>query len=76
MNFPDEVERLKRKQKTRLKARSSKSKLDRHYDALNGLAQSGASLAQLQLWLAENRTRASRSTIHRWLKKNQIRTPS
>ena len=69
-----EIARLRAKKTMRRKAKSRKSKIDRHHSAVGALAGGGASLAEIQLYLSERRCKVARSTVDRWLKKNNLST--
>ncbi|MGL4668192.1 MAG: hypothetical protein ACRCWR_09705 [Saezia sp.] len=64
-----EVLRLKLDTKTR-RYRSRQSCLKRFEAEILALWQEGASVAEIQRWLASHRLRVVHSTISRWLKKH------
>ena len=66
-----EVRTVRRKRST-----CEKSVLSKYVAELSGLKESGASLGDLQVWLrTEKRVKVERSTILRFLNKNQSSLP-
>jgi len=65
-----ELAEIKRKRKFSKRKRYAKSRLDKFKFEILKLQRAGASLADLQFFLRQNRTKVAQSTIHRWLKKH------
>jgi len=65
-----ELEEIKRKRKISKRTRYAKSRLDNFKFEILKLQRAGASLADLQFFLRQNRTKVALSTISRWIKKH------
>jgi len=52
------------------KKRYNKSQLDKHKGELIKLKAGGATTAELQRWLRQQRIKVEWSTVHRWLSKH------
>lgn len=64
------VERLKEETKELRKPRYRRSRLDRYKAELIALKQEGASNAECQRWLRQNRIKVDHRTVGRWIEKN------
>lgn len=64
------VERLKKETKELRKPRYRRSRLDRYKAELIALKQEGASNAECQRWLRQNRIKVDHRTVGRWIEKN------
>ncbi|PSV98080.1 hypothetical protein CTM91_17020 [Photobacterium aquimaris] len=64
------VERLKKETKELRKKRYRRSRLDRYKAELIALKQEGASNAECQRWLRQNRIKVDHRTVGRWIEKN------
>lgn len=65
-----EVARLQAQARLRRQKRYSRSKLDKWRPEIWALRAEGATLEQIQIWLADQHIRAELSTISRWLKRH------
>ncbi|MCY3820151.1 MAG: hypothetical protein OXH52_12435 [Gammaproteobacteria bacterium] len=65
----DEVARLKADTRARRRRRRAPSRLDRHTHELLALYDAGATVAELQRWLAARRVRVHETTVGRWLRR-------
>jgi hypothetical protein len=65
-----EVRKLKQQTKVVRVKRYGKSRLDKHKAKLLLLNKHGASTAELQRWLLDNRIKVVWTTVYRWLQKN------
>jgi len=70
VDFESEVARLRKKRMAAYRKRWGRSRLDRYGPEILNLHEAGATLAEIQLWLAERRLRVHVSTIQRWIKKH------
>lgn len=66
-----EVARLKERVRRRRKIRRyGQSRLDKHRIEILAIRGSGATHAEIQMWLRERRIKVARTTVSRWLRKN------
>ena len=65
-----EVARLKAITRLRRQKKPSRSRLDKFKAEILSLHKAKATLAEIQIFLADRRLRCDVSTIHRWLKKH------
>ncbi|MCY4011370.1 MAG: hypothetical protein OXG82_01500 [Gammaproteobacteria bacterium] len=68
-NAASEVARLKADTRARRRRRRVPSRLDRHTHELLALYDAGATVAELQRWLAARRVRVHQTTVGRWLRR-------
>ena len=64
-----EVAHLKADTQARRRRRRAPSRLDRHTHELLALYDAGATVAELQRWLAARRVRVHQTTVGRWLRR-------
>ena len=64
-----EVAHLKADTRARRRLRRAPSRLDRHTHELLALHDAGATVAELQRWLAARRVRVHQTTVGRWLRR-------
>ncbi len=64
-----EVAGLKADTRARRRRRRAPSRLDRHTHELLALYDAGATVAELQRWLAARRVRIHQTTVGRWLRR-------
>ena len=64
-----EVAHLKADTRARRRLRRAPSRLDRHTHELLALYDAGATVAELQRWLAARRVRVHQTTVGRWLRR-------
>ena len=64
-----EVAHLKADTRARRRRRRAPSRLDRHTHELLALYDAGATVAELQRWLAAQRVRVHQTTVGRWLRR-------
>ena len=64
-----EVAHLKADTQARRRRRRTPSRLDRHTHELLALYDEGATVAELQRWLAARRVRVHQTTVGRWLRR-------
>ena len=64
-----EVANLKADSRARRRRRRAPSRLDRHTHELLALYDAGATVAELQRWLAARRVRVHQTTVGRWLRR-------
>ena len=64
-----EVAHLKADTCARRRRRRASSRLDRHTHELLALHDAGATVAELQRWLAARRVRVHQTTVGRWLRR-------
>ena len=64
-----EVADLKADTRARRRRRRAPSRLDRHTHELLALYDAGATVAELQRWLAARRVRVHKTTVGRWLRR-------
>ncbi len=65
-----EVADLKANTRARRRRRRAPSRLDRHTHELLALHDAGATVAELQRWLAARRVRIHQTTVGRWLRRH------
>ena len=65
-----EVAHLKADTRARRRRRRAPSRLDRHTHELLALHDAGATVAELQRWLAARRVRVHQTTVGRWLRRH------
>ena len=68
-----EVAHLKADTRARRRLRRTSSRLDRHTHELLALHDAGATVAELQRWLAARRVRVHQTTVGRWLRRRGCR---
>ena len=64
-----EVAHLKADTRARRRLGRTSSRLDRHTHELLALYDAGATVAELQRWLAARRVRVHQTTVGRWLRR-------
>jgi len=65
-----EVAHLNADTRARRRRRRTPSRLDRHTHELLALYDAGATVAELQRWLAVRRVRVHQTTVGRWLRRH------
>lgn len=68
-----EVAHLQADTRARRRLRRAPSRLDRHTHELLALYDAGATVAELQRWLAARRMRVHQTTVGRWLRRRGCR---